>query len=110
MKFCYKLKNLESFTKKKIDLLHLMGGGSKNRALCQWTADVMGIPVNAGPTETTAIGNLIMQLIGIGELSSLEEGREFSLNSSDIQSYEPLNTNEWEDAYQRFIGIIELKN
>ncbi|UCB44926.1 MAG: rhamnulokinase [Spirochaetota bacterium] len=107
MKFCYKLKKLESFTKKKIDILYLVGGGTKNKILCQWTADVMGIPVKAGPTETTAIGNLIMQLIGIGELASIDEGREAALISSDMSSFEPQDVSIWKDAYQRFLGLIE---
>jgi len=107
MKFCYKLRNLESFANMKIDLLHLVGGGTKNRTLCQWTADVTGVPVKAGPTETTAVGNLIMQLIGIGELGSIEEGREVAAVSSDVVSYEPKNTSIWEDTYQRFLHLLE---
>jgi rhamnulokinase len=107
MKFCYKLRKLESFANRKIDLLHLVGGGTKNRTLCQWTADVTGVPVEAGPTETTAVGNLIMQLIGIGEFGSIEEGREVAAVSSDVVSYEPKNTSAWEDTYRRFLHLLE---
>jgi rhamnulokinase len=107
MKFCYKLRRLESFANKKIDLIHLVGGGTKNRILCQWTADVTGVPVKAGPTETTAVGNLIVQLIGIGELGSIEEGREVAALSSDVASYEPKNTSVWEDTYRRFLHLLE---
>jgi rhamnulokinase len=85
--------------------VHVVGGGSRNRLLCQWTADASGLPVLAGPEEATLIGNLAMQAIALGELASVTEAREIVSASFAPVVYEPRDREAWEEAYGRFERI-----
>jgi len=106
LRFRYDLEKLKYFSGKNIELLHLIGGGTENSLLCQWTADSTGIPVIAGPAETTSQGNLLFQLIAAGEIKNLKEGRQISLDSSKVINYFPKDTSLWDEAFQRYINIL----
>jgi rhamnulokinase len=85
--------------------IHVVGGGARNPLLCRWTADATGLPVLAGPEEATAIGNLVVQALALGELRSLEEAREVVRASFAPTLYEPSKHAVWEEAYGRFEAI-----
>jgi rhamnulokinase len=83
------LETIESLTGRRIDVIHIVGGGSRNRLLNQFAADVTGRRVLAGPAEATAAGNALTQAIGSGDLSSLEELREVVRNSFTVEEFLP---------------------
>ena len=76
--------------------IHMVGGGVQNRMLCQFTADACQLPVIAGPVEATALGNVMMQAIGSGRLSSVDEARALVRSAKDITHYEPHPQHGWD--------------
>jgi rhamnulokinase len=107
LRYRWVMERLEQITGRRRSVVHIVGGGSQNALLCQFTADALGRPVHAGPVEATAIGNILMQALALGHISSLEEGREIVRNSFDVITYEPQNTDAWEEAYPRFLAATE---
>ncbi len=97
---------INALTGRRMQSIHMVGGGTKDRLLCQWIADASKLPVNTGPTETTSVGNLLMQLKASGDIKTLEEGRQISFNSSDLKTYTPQNTEQWETKYEKFLKVI----
>lgn len=98
---------IEAALGRQMIAVHMVGGGIQNSLLCQSTANAMRLPVLAGPVEATALGNVIMQAVGLGHLASVEEGRELVRRSVPIQTYEPelSRAEAWEEAYGRFLSI-----
>jgi len=96
------LREIERLTGERIGQLHIVGGGSQNQLLNQFTANATGIPVIAGPVEATALGNITVQAITSGELSSLEDARALIAASFEMEIFEPQKQELWDSAAARF--------
>lgn len=96
------LDTLRSLTHQPVDVIHIIGGGVQNTLLCQMTANATGLPVVAGPVEATVLGNALVQLIALHELSNIAEARALVASMGDLQRYEPQDTAHWESAYERY--------
>jgi rhamnulokinase len=109
LKYRFVFEKTESLIHHRFSQLHVVGGGSKNRLLCQFTANAIGRPVWAGPTEGTAIGNILVQLIRLGYLKNIQEARQVVRNSFPIQIYEPQEEKMWSESYERFCTFINRR-
>lgn len=96
---------LERLVGRRMEAIHIVGGGALNQRLCQATADACGRPVIAGPVEATAIGNLLIQLLAAGAVGSIEEARAVVRQSFPVQEYTPRNTAAWDAAMERFVKL-----
>ena len=99
------LGDLDRIASFPIERLHIIGGGSKNALLNQFTANAINRKVIAGPSEATAIGNVMIQAMGAGIVSSLKEMRSIIHASIETKKYFPESVQEWENAYQKFITL-----
>jgi rhamnulokinase len=81
LRYCQVFEQISRLTGHSIDAVHVLGGGARNDRLNQWLADALAVPVIAGPSEATALGNALMQLVGLGELHTLEEVRTIARNA-----------------------------
>jgi rhamnulokinase len=106
LKYRYVLTTAEGILGRRLEPLHVVGGGARNRLLCQLAADATGRSVVAGPVEATAAGNVAMQAMAVGELGSLAEARDLVRRSFAIETYEPRRGGAVEDAYARLVGMI----
>ncbi|MCC6263346.1 MAG: rhamnulokinase [Bryobacterales bacterium] len=101
---CYRkvLEDLEETLGRRMDVVHIVGGGSRNRLLNQFVADATGRLVVAGPAEATAVGNVLVQAMGSGDIANLDSAREVVKNSFEVRRFEPRSSAGWESAYARF--------
>ena len=102
------LDDLETLSEQTFDCIRIVGGGGRNHLLNQMTANATARPVYSGPAEATAIGNCIMQMIALGDLTDLAAGRALIHNSfaQEMESYQPTNASEWQTARQKWKQII----
>jgi rhamnulokinase len=87
-------------------MIQIIGGGANNHFLNQLTADATGLRVVAGPTEATAIGNIMIQAKAMGYVSSLNEIREVIANSFELSHFSPTGEYDWDAAYSKYLQII----
>ncbi len=95
------VEQMEEVTGGKLTTLHIVGGGSKNLLLNQFSADALGRRVIAGPAECTAIGNILVQAIALGHCPSLASARKVVRESFPLVTYEPRRGGGWEEAYRQ---------
>ena len=107
MKYRYVAESIQNVTGDEYDVIHIIGGGVKDKLLCQMTADFCGKKVIAGPIEATGIGNITVQLITLGKIKNLQSAREIIKNSFEPICYEPNKIEGIEAAYQRFLVMCQ---
>lgn len=105
LKYRLTVDSLEEILGKNLPVIHMVGGGIKDKMLCQFTANATAREVVAGPVEATAIGNLTIQAMALGEVGSLMEARSIVKNSFPTSIYKPQDIKAWDDAYNRFKKI-----
>jgi rhamnulokinase len=98
---------LEDLTGSRIETIHIVGGGVNNKLLCQMAADACRRRVLAGPTEATALGNVLVQAIASGQLDSIAQARELVRQSFDVEEYSPQNPEPWNEAFGRFQILLK---
>lgn len=102
------VEGMEEVTGKKYNVINIVGGGIKDKMICQFTANATKRIVNAGPVEATSIGNIIVQGIAMGAIKDLNEGRKIVRNSFDIAEYTPEDNEAWDNAYEKWQNIIAM--
>jgi rhamnulokinase len=102
LKYRQVLESLESLTGKRFEVLHVVGGGSQNALLNQFTADATNRPVLAGPAEATAVGNVLVQALGLGLMGSRDDIREVVRKSFAVTTYLPKHAAAWDEVYASF--------
>lgn len=106
MKYRWAYEAIQACTGITCDAIHMIGGGTKDRLLSQMTADSCNCRVIAGPIEATAIGNIAVQLIALGEIADLDAARKVVAASEALKTYEPIDTASYDAAFERFCGIL----
>jgi len=106
LKYRAVLESLELLTDLEFKEIRIVGGGSQNALLNQFTADATGRVVVAGPVEATALGNVALQLVGIGAVASLGQARELIAASFPPRFFDPQTTAGWDAAYRNFQALL----
>ena len=101
LKYRLVMQRLEDVAGKKLDCLHIVGGGIQNELLCQFTANAIGKKVIAGPIEATASGNILMQAKAAGQIKTLGKLRKIVRNSFELKEYQPQEASLWEEQYEK---------
>jgi len=107
LKYRHVLDQMRTVAPEPITRLYVIGGGSRNAVLNQFTANATGLPVSAGPAEAAAAGNILMQAQCLGEVSGIAELRGIVRRSFTLDLFEPRDVREWDQAYARFQDLLE---
>jgi len=106
LKYRWTLEKLDEICGARLEPVHIIGGGTQNRMLNQFAADASGRHCIAGPVEATAIGNILLQALTLGQVASLPEGRRIVRSSFPPQVFEPGDSAGWETAYRRLLEVM----
>lgn len=109
LKYRFVADRLETIAGRRLETIHMVGGGIRNRLLCQMAANATKRRVVTGPSEATAVGNTLMQAMAMGEINTLEELREVVRNSFETEVFEPADSSVWDEAYARFVEMLEAQ-
>ncbi len=107
LKYRWTEERLEQMIGRRLEPIHIVGGGTQNTLLCQFTADATGRRVVTGPVEATAMGNIMAQAMALGYVGSLAEARQVVRNSVQLATYEPCGAPGWDEAYRRLLDIMQ---
>ena len=107
MKYRYAFEQIRECTGKDYRHIHMIGGGTKDNLLCSMAASAAGRTIVAGPIEATALGNIAVQLMSLGEIADIRQARDIVRNSFVPAIYEPTETAEYDAAYEKFRNIID---
>jgi rhamnulokinase len=107
LQYRHVLELLERLTGRRVDVLHVVGGGCQNALFNQFTADAIQRPVLAGPVEATALGNVLAQALGHGWLASHDDVRAVVRRSVEIRTYQPESPDRWHDAGERYASALK---
>jgi rhamnulokinase len=110
LKYRWVLTALESVVGRDLKVIRIVGGGSRNRLLCQFTADACQRLVVAGPAEATALGNLMMQAIAVGQLTDVAAGRRVVDASVERRRFYPRPGAVWDEAFRRFENLLGVES
>jgi len=110
MEYKSTIDKLLKISGKKAGVIYIIGGGSQNELLNRMTASATGLPVIAGPSEATVIGNTAVQLITLGELNNINEARQLISGMKGLKKYDPADIEAWNEAYARFNNYDSKKN
>ncbi len=105
LKYRLVLNQLRRVCSRPVNRIHAIGGGTRNKLLCQLTADATGLPIQAGPAEATAIGNILVQAMGLGHVTSRDQLREIVRSSVVVEQYQPRDSSHWDSLYDRFCEV-----
>lgn len=106
MKYRETLDVFNTLAENPIEKLHVIGGGSRNALLNQFTSNAIGLPVIAGPAEASSVGNIMLQAKAAGIVNSLQEMRNVISANVELSTYNPMDSENWNEAYQKYLEII----
>ena len=107
LKYRYTVDMIDELGGERLPMINVVGGGTKEEPLMQFTANACGRPVAAGPIEATALGNIVAQAIAAGEIKDVKEGRQVISDSFDISYYSPKDVGAWDAAYETFRKVTK---